>query len=193
MLADVSETYWATALIAGITAGGALIGPGALDVTNPHVLSFINEYKFKFLNKLQETSSEEFTRLLLMAQSEGWSVNRLRDEIRGVFNKWSRQRSELIARSEIIRSSNMGAKLSYRANGVTHMVWHDTDDSRTCPFCNSMDGMVIGIDETFAEVGDVIEAVDQEGKLRRMTVSYEDVQVPPVHPGCRCTIIPVID
>jgi SPP1 gp7 family putative phage head morphogenesis protein len=194
LLATQSEAFWATALLAGMVAGTDLLGPGAIDVTNPRVLEFINSYKFKFLAKVQETTSEEFTKLLLQAQAEGWSVTKFRDELRSKFNTWGKQRSELIARSEIIRSSNHGAKLSYVANGITEMRWFDTDDSRVCPFCNALDGTIISMTETFANVGDVIEGIDPKtGSLRTMTVTYEAVEVPPVHPGCRCTVLPVIN
>jgi HK97 family phage portal protein len=165
----------------------------SLDQLNPEVLNFLDQYIPKFAQQLTETSIKELTGLVAKAQEEGWAVTKLRDEIRSKFNQYSEVRAEMIARSEIIRSSNAGAKAAYNSAGIRQIKWVDTDDDRTCPFCNAMDGTIIEIDENFLELDQEFEVTDENGRRVRIKASYEPVGHPPLHPSCRCTIVPVID
>lgn len=165
----------------------------SLDQMNPEVLNFLDQYIPKFAQQLTGTSIKELTGLVSKAQEEGWAVTKLRDEIRAKFNQYSEVRAEMIARSEIIRSSNAGAKATYKSAGIREIKWVDTDDDRTCPFCNAMDGTIIEIDENFLELDQEFEVSDENGRRVRMKASYEPVGHPPLHPSCRCTIVPVND
>ena len=75
--------------------------------------------------------------------------------------KTAQRRATLIARTETLRAHNEGRKVFYRQVGITKVRWLIADDSRTCPICRALDGKVFGIDE---------------------------VEGPPKHPGCRCTL-----
>jgi len=63
-----------------------------------------------------------------------------------------------------------------------------------------MDTKVITVDGNFWEKGQMMEAVerkiDAEGNVTEhpitMTFDYEDVKTPPLHPSCRCCLLPVI-
>lgn len=77
-------------------------------------------------------------------------------------------RIETIARTEILRASNLGALAIYEANSdvLQGWEWLATNDERTCPICGGLDGKVFKLD----------------GK-----------QSPPPtgsHPRCRCTPTP---
>lgn len=77
-------------------------------------------------------------------------------------------RTEMIARTELLRASNLGAQAIYEVNrdvvGASQIVV--TNDERTCEICAPLDGQEVAI-------GDPIE-------------------LPPFHPRCRCTVVPVI-
>lgn len=165
----------------------------SFDQLNPEVLAFLDRYIPKFAQQMTETTIKELTGLVAKAQEEGWAVTRLRDELRAKFNHYSEARAEMIARSEIIRSSNAGARASYQAAGITKMRWVDTDDEHTCPFCQAMDGKVVGVNENFLEKDEEFIVTDEDGRELRMVASYEAIGHPPLHPNCRCTIVPVID
>lgn len=75
-------------------------------------------------------------------------------------------RTEMIARTEILRSSNQGALAVYEQNkdvlqGYTFTATHD---ERTCPICGALDGQNFEFGSDHAQ--------------------------PPVHPNCRCTLVP---
>lgn len=75
-------------------------------------------------------------------------------------------RLEMIARTEILRGSNMGAMAIYQANPdvLSGWSWLATKDERTCPICGELDGQSFDFDST-------------QG-------------APPAHPRCRCTPVP---
>lgn len=77
-------------------------------------------------------------------------------------------RTEMIARTEILRSSNLGAHAIYDANADVVKGWRysATLDDRTCPICSPLDGKEYALDET--------------------------ANIPPKHPNCRCSDVPVL-
>jgi len=76
--------------------------------------------------------------------------------------KTAQQRATLIARTETLRAHNEGRKVFYRQVGVTKVQWLTAHDERTCPICRPLDGIVFGM---------------------------EEVEGPPLHPGCRCSCV----
>jgi len=76
----------------------------------------------------------------------------------------------MLARTEIMRASNLGALAIYEENRdiLYGWEWTATKDERTCPICGAMDGK---------------------------RFKFDDPQLQPPsgsHPGCRCTIVPVL-
>ena len=80
-------------------------------------------------------------------------------------------RSERIARSEVIRASNFAATEAFDQSGVVDEVqWLATPDDRIDSECADLDGQTIKLGSSFAS----------------------GVEYPPLHPNCRCTVVPVI-
>lgn len=75
-------------------------------------------------------------------------------------------RTQMIARTEILRTSNLGSLAVYEQNKdvLKGWTWLATNDDRTCPICGELDG------KTF-----------EFGKGRNP---------PPAHPSCRCGTTP---
>ncbi len=77
-------------------------------------------------------------------------------------------RTQMIARTEIIRSSNLGSLAIYEQNKdvLKGWTWTATNDDRTCPVCGELDGK---------------------------TFSFESNRTPPpAHPSCRCSAVPAL-
>lgn len=79
-------------------------------------------------------------------------------------------KSERLVRTEMVRMQVESTLRRYKEAGVKKVKILVTEDDRTCGDCLSRQGSVVNISE--AEVW---------------------VNVPPFHPNCRCTIIPVIE
>lgn len=69
---------------------------------------------------------------------------------------------------------------TYFANGIL---------VHNCSWCLAMDGKVIGVGQSFWHIGDTME-VEVEDSVRHLSFTYEDVIAPPLHPNCRCTLLP---
>ncbi len=157
-------------------------------IENPAVAAFIREHSYQFAEKINQTTRNEIRGLMERAQTEGWSIVKLIEETQSVYSGWSDTRAEMIARSETIRSSNAGAIEAYRQGGIEVKEWYATHDERLCPFCGKMHGTKIAVGGVFA-YGDSDMVVDGQ----RLRMDYGDVKYPPLHPFCRCTVLPVVD
>ncbi|WP_018130705.1 phage portal protein [Effusibacillus pohliae] len=179
-------------LVAGGSIAAELVGR-EFDGTSPEVVAFLESYVPKFTQNVNAITQEDLQAVMIKAQLAGWGIARLKDEIRTLFNSYTDYRAEMIARSESVRSSNAGAHAAFKAADVTRVEWLATEDDRTCPFCMEMDGKVVGIDQVFFKVGDKLTVKDENGQQQSLKITYEDVKYPPLHPNCRCTILPVVE
>jgi SPP1 gp7 family putative phage head morphogenesis protein len=99
-----------------------------------------------------------------IANELGWPISR-RTKAEAVANKGHYAKTEMIARTEMLRMSNLGAAAIDAQNQdiLVGWQWIATRDDRTCPICAPLDGRVF----------------KQEERAR-----------PPIHPRCRCTSVP---
>lgn len=89
-------------------------------------------------------------------------------------DKKLRERAENIARTELIRASNVGQHAAWQDainNGLIRTTgepreWMAAESERTCPICEGLDGEIVGFTESFS-IG---------------------VMYPPAHPRCRCSV-----
>ena len=100
----------------------------------------------------------------------------------------SEERASMLARTGSIWAYNEGAVERYVADGVEVVEWLTADDDLTCPFCAEMNGKRVETQESFFSNGDALQAGGETLKFGRF-----DVKHPPLHPNCRCTLIPVVD
>ena len=108
---------------------------------------------------------------LVDAIEEGWSNDKLADEIKNNF-AFSSSRAEMIARTEIKRADTQGSLEAYKSSGLVQgkesLLSFDYDDDDECQ--DNADAGVIPLDEPFPSGDDA----------------------PPYHPNCRCDLIPAL-
>ena len=97
------------------------------------------------------------------AMSKGKIMTRKGKPIIAVKAKY---RANMIARTETVRLSNLGAIENYKNGGVEKVRWISAVSDRTCPQCESLNGQIFEI-----------------AKAPR----------PPWHTLCRCSLSPVVD
>jgi SPP1 gp7 family putative phage head morphogenesis protein len=85
---------------------------------------------------------------------------------KGVFRS-ARQRAWLIARTELHRARQAAAIDVYNANGIKMLQWIGIADGRLCDVCAGRHGKIYAIDKL-----------------------HELGAIPPVHPRCRCRLVP---
>jgi HK97 family phage portal protein len=85
---------------------------------------------------------------------------------------------------EVNRWGNAVARETYRANGIRRIRWQTHGDN--CPYCNQLNGKVVGIEEPFARKGDHLQ--DPANPNNWMSFSGDHYH-PPGHAGCDCTCV----
>jgi HK97 family phage portal protein len=104
------------------------------------------------------------------------------EELSATMDHWAETRAGDEARNEAVRGSNAFARQSYLLAGVLRLRWVALG-SKTCPYCASMDGTIVDIQQDFAMSGDVLEEHTGEMEIQ------SKVGHPPLHRGCVCQII----
>jgi len=104
-------------------------------------------------------------------------------------------RAELIARTEMNRAYNAGRRMSWSTvpDVVVGKYWGVS--TKPCEFCAAagaasdptITGRVVPLDEPFFPLGHLL--VGTSGGT--MILNYEEIQRPPLHPNCRCSLMPV--
>lgn len=95
----------------------------------------------------------------------GDSMDKVAKAIDDRIDSIGRSRAEVLARTETMKAFNEGSLTQYDKHGITEVEWLAAPGDRTCDECMSLDGQRFPID------------------------SKPDC---PLHPNCRCIILPVI-
>lgn len=138
----------------------------------------LNERQAIALERLRENMIES-----------GMSPLKVNAQISRARDRMLRFRAMMIARTETMRSVNMGQQALWLAARDAGLIagqvvlrrWIVTPDDRLCPFCRPMDGQLVGLEERFRS--GQVPRVDGSGFR-----SFPDVLTPPLHPLCRCTM-----
>ena len=153
----------------------------SFDVTNEAVQDFIGA-KLDAIQDINDTTVNAVHRILSLGEENGDSIDTIANSIEEYFDAADKGRAVTIARTEVIGSSNLGARAAYvQSDVVTDVEWVTQIDGRERESHNTADGQTVAIDKHF-------------------TVSGEKLWVPGDPSGsagnvinCRCTIIPIVE
>jgi SPP1 gp7 family putative phage head morphogenesis protein len=162
---------------------------GGLTPGSPAVINYLSKRAFKFSTPVTHTTNKLLADALGEGIGAGESIPKLQKRIEDIFGEMKKSRCEMIARSETIRATNDASEESYKESGVVEgKRWLAALDERTCEFCDQMNGEVVELGKSFADMGDTF--VGRDGGT--LPIDYETVDHPPLHPACRCTLIPIV-
>ena len=180
----------AEATASGSTFGTNEVGvAGAFDVTNPRVAEFASTYAQEFASEASAASLRRARTVIARGLEQGQSVQQIADQISTDY-AFSPERATVVARTETARAFVEGERLGWEESGVVRgKQWQLA--AGACPFCQQTaikgTSKVFGLNEPFWKNGDTISAGGGTYSVR-----YGDVQGAPLHPNCRCDIIPVL-
>lgn len=144
----------------------------------------------KMATNFNTETLERLNKTLAEGVQAGEGLGKLKSRVDDVFDHIEGYRAERIARTETLKSSNTATQWAYRQTGyVTAKQWVVNPDA--CPQCNEFEGKTVPLDDAFLPIGDSYTYTDEEGEEHTVENSYDTVEVPPLHPNCRCTIIPI--
>lgn len=148
----------------------------------------INNSLGRMAKNFNDETLKALSETLAEGLKEGESIGKLKKRVEEVYKDAKGYRSERLARTETIKGGNYATIEAYRQSGfVTAKVWFTNPGA--CEFCRSMNGKEVGLDTAFKEVGETVEGEDGG----TYAVNYDSVAAPPLHPNCRCTIVPKIE
>lgn len=94
---------------------------------------------------------------------------------------WEESRALVTAADEAVRMGQASLQSLFVKTGVKEKRWKARGQS--CPFCNSMDGKVVGVEEQFLGDGDVLYAQDKDTGIWMALKSWGVKKHPPIHKG----------
>lgn len=117
----------------------------------------------------------------------GVSIAKVNERVERYARKLLKYRARNIARTETLRSSNMGQHELWRqgidnnllTTSKIQRVWIVTPDDRLCDICAPMNGQTVAMEEHFTG--------NKQNAAGVVTHLYSTL-TPPIHPSCRCAI-----
>jgi len=179
-----------TPLFAAIAADEVESAAAELGVemsVTPALRKYIEKNTKKFAGEITKETSRQIRATVIAGLEQNEAIPDLEKRIESIpaFGTGRGQRAEMISRTETIRAQGKAETEVWRESGVvTGKEWYTTASDQACDDCADLDGKIIEIDSEFYEKGDVTSS---GAKL-----DYEDVGNPPLHPNCRCAVLPVI-
>lgn len=152
--------------------------------------SFVKQGTRKMAGNFNDETLAKLNATLTEGIAGGEGIGKLQQRVRGVYEEAGRTRAVRVARTETLKTSNSATNWAYKQTGyVKQKQWYVNPGA--CEICVSFDGKTLPLDEDFASLGQNIDYQDEEGNERTYAIDYDTIENPPLHPNCRCTIIPV--
>lgn len=151
------------------------------NMLNPKVKEHLREFGGDRIGGLvDDTTRQKLKDTLVAGVQEGEGIDDLAKRVSSVFDEASNMRAQLIARTEVIRSSNFAAQSAFEQSGVVEArKWLATPDDRTRDEHLELNGEQADLSEPF-EIG---------GLSAMYPGGFGD---PEQDCNCRCTITPVV-
>lgn len=150
------------------------------------VKRYIHDRVDTFATATNDESVKAIEQTIAEGVADGESISELKKRLKQVYAFADDVRAERIARTETLAASNAGAAEAYKQSPlVVAKEW--SAESNACEFCLELDGKIVGLEESFAELGEDVSGSGDNS----YRVGYETLETPPLHPNCRCAILPV--
>lgn len=158
---------------ASAIAKGAALETGA---AAPNIEEFVSAY-LKGLTRHQARSSHGQLRKIMDESGPDAVIADMEKRMA----EWLERKPGKIARRQVTQADGAIAREIWKRQGVKEVVWHVIGD--TCPFCNRLDGRVVGIQGAFVPKGTAVEVAGKSPIWAGANVLH-----PPLHQGCDCFI-----
>jgi hypothetical protein len=134
---------------------------------------------------IDETTKKEIFKIIKSWVEEWISTENIERNIKRKFEEYRISRVNTISRSEVSRWLTYSRLEAWNQAWVEEKEWYTALDGKVCPMCWPMHWKRIALNKDFYKLGDTLE----NGQI----VDYEDIQGAPLHPSCRCDLLPVIN
>lgn len=147
---------------------------GSTDVYLPDQLrATIAENVTKFTQSMLDTDRDKLIDIISQGLQDGKSIPEIRNIITADFSEYSKMQAQRITRTEVLRASNQATLDAYKQSGVVEGKQWLT--AGAVDECAQYEGQIESLDDSF--YGNTSEFADGD---------------PPLHPNCRCVLLPVL-
>jgi HK97 family phage portal protein len=142
--------------------------------------AFQADYRENFTRRHVQSSHRQLRSVVFSAQEKGEDVA---ETVEQRLTEWEEKRPAKITMRESIRAESAFTKSVFALSGLAKI--RSIAYGKNCPYCQALNGQVIGINEFFLTKGDF----QPEGAERPLVVTGNRSH-PPYHDGCDCGIGP---
>lgn len=162
--------------------------PVAFNAQSEAVKQFLRTDALKGIRVMNKTTKSKLRKALSDALENGVGPVETARGIRDIFTEAKSVRALRVARTESLKAANRGALEAYQQSGVVAgKEWYTAEDEQVCQWCGPLDHKVVSIDQNFFHEGESYMG-DKGGTI---SFNLESIPTPPLHPNCRCTIVPI--
>lgn len=142
---------------------------------------------------ITDETKKQIKATLSEAIHNGETLNEMTARVEETFGTMATKRAQMIAQTEVATALNQADIEAWtQTELVEAKEWFTGEDEKTCGYCQSMDGKIISLQSKFFHKGDKIEFEDAHEHSHHMNLDYKDITAPPIHPHCRCALLPVL-
>ena len=195
-LANTAKPYAQTIAEAGLSQGASLLPDGSFDLgllsgkASEFVVQATNRAAIRMARSVSDSLAERVSNIIRVGIEEtatGTDVIGLLEEA-----GFDENRAQTIARTESARAYTDGQNAAWEASGVVKgKTW--LVSPYACEFCEAaakeFGEKSVGVNDAFYERGATITGASGA----TMALDFDDTSGPPLHPNCRCSLLPVID
>lgn len=146
------------------------------------------------LQGITEAMNQQITRELADGFQKGLNPRDVARNITDRVNKVGKHRATVMARTEIINAHSEATLNRYERMGVENVTVRaelsTAGDNRVCPICASLEGKTYSLQEARSSSFDFDPSEVDMDTTPSMSGSYR--MRPPLHPQCRCALVPVV-
>jgi HK97 family phage portal protein len=211
-IVDALRPYLEDSLVAGIELGKRTLEkmaalPATFDKRGDDLKAYARTASIRFSNRAADAvnryTAVKFSKVIGDGVANGETIPQIAERVKvwavkdGDGERATTRRAITIARTEAQRASRSAEVEAWKSSGVvTGKTWLLAPDP--CEFCEAASDAfsknAVGLEDSFYQKGDLLFGTpDAEGNRREMLMDYEDIDGPPLHPNCRCSLQPVLD
>lgn len=147
---------------------------GSKDIYTPFKLrDTIAENVSKFTQSMLDTDRDTLVNIITNGLKDGKSIPEIRGAIQADFDNITKTQAQRITRTEVLRASTQATLDAYEQSGVVE----------------AKQWLTAGASDECASYEGQIESLD--GNFYSETTQFADGD-PPLHPNCRCVLLPVL-
>lgn len=158
-----------------------------IDSDNPYIPDVENLIKGnirRFTGSMLSTEQDKMAKIISQGIKNGLSIPQIRASMLEAFDQLNKVQADRVTRTEVLRISNQSAVDAWAQSGVVEgKQWLTAEDDRVDGDCKELNGRIISLSDTY---------LDKGASIGDFTNNYADVDEPPLHPNCRCVVLPVL-